>query len=86
MSFPFFQAQCKKAGGTQCGGVLSSGLVASASGNDENTINGAGSSSGNNDDPDTSCCIFGCLKFCRLLIVWIKVFHAVFLLRNDVLL
>lgn len=86
MSFPFFQAQCETAGGTQCGGVLSSGLAASASGNDEGIINGAGSSSGNNCDLDASCCIFSCLKFCRLLIVWMEVFHAVFFLQNDLLL
>lgn len=71
MSFPFFQAQCEMTGGTQCGGVLSSALAASAS-----------SSSGNNGDPDTSCCIFSCLKFCSLLMVWVKVFHAIFLLPN----
>lgn len=82
MSFPFFQALCETTGGTQCGGVLSSGLAASASGNDQDMINGVGSSSGNNGDPDTSCCIFSCLKFCRLLIVWMEVFHAVFLLPN----
>lgn len=82
MSFPFFQAQCETTGGTRCGGVLSSGLAPSARGNGQDMINGAGSSSGNNGDPDTSCCIFSCLKFCRLLMVWVEVYNAIFLLPN----
>lgn len=85
MSFPLFQAQCEMTGRTQCGDVLSSGLAASASGNDQDMINGAGSSSGNNGDLDISYCIFS-LKFCRLLMVWVEVFHAVFLLPNDLFL
>lgn len=60
--------------------------LGSASGDNQDMTNGAGSSSGNDGDPDTSCCIFSCLKFCRLLMVWVEVFHAAFLLPNELLL
>lgn len=61
-------------------------LAASASGDDQDMTNGADSSSANNGDPDTPCCIFSSLTFCILLMVWVKVFHAVFLPRNDLIL
>lgn len=48
--------------------------------------NGVDSSNGNKGDPDASCCIFSCLKLCRLLTIKVEVFHAVFLLLDDLFL